>query len=330
MNLPLAVTMGDPAGIGGEITLAAWIQSQGKGRPFYIIADIEHLRRVASSTGSVCAIEEIKEPIEAISTFPHALPVLDEPLKAEQRAGVPEPANASAVIRSIERAVVQTKAKQAAGIVTNPINKKALYDGAGFAFPGHTEFLGHLAGVERTVMMLAAPILRVVPVTIHVSLREACDQLSQELIVETARVLHADLKRYFGLEAPRISVSGLNPHAGEGGAMGNEELTIIEPAVAQLNAEGISATGPWPADTMFHPAAREQYDVALCMYHDQALIPLKALDFAKGVNVTLGLPFIRTSPDHGTAYNIAGTGKADPSSLIEALKVASFMAKSIV
>ncbi len=321
--------MGDPAGIGGEITLAAWGVLVGEGRPFYVIADVDHLRSLAASIGSSCPIEEIAEPFEAVATFPDALPVLNEPLVTSQCLGVPELANAKAVIRSIERAVEHTQAKQAAGIVTNPINKKALYDGAGFAFPGHTEFLGHLAGGAQTVMMLAAPILRVAPVTIHVSLREACDQLSQELIVETARILDADLKRYFGLEVPRIAVSGLNPHAGEGGAMGDEELTIIEPAIAQLKAEGINVAGPWPADTMFHPAAREQYDVALCMYHDQALIPLKALDFAKGVNVTLGLPFIRTSPDHGTAYNIAGTGKADPSSLIEALKVASFMANSI-
>jgi 4-hydroxythreonine-4-phosphate dehydrogenase len=221
------------------------------------------------------------------------------------------------------------QAGRAAGVVTNPINKKALYDGAGFAYPGHTEFLGYLAGVERTVMMLASPILRVVPVTIHVSLREACEQLSTALIVETARILDADLKRYFGLAAPRIAVSGLNPHAGEGGAMGDEEISIIEPAIAALKTSGVDASGPWPGDTMFHEAARAQYDVALCMYHDQALIPLKALDFANGVNVTLGLPFIRTSPDHGTAYNIAGTGAADPSSLIEALRVAANMAQAV-
>ncbi len=320
--------MGDPAGVGGEITLSAWMRAEGKHRPFYVIADSVHLRNLAASTGIVCPIEDIEEPREAASIFANALPVLNEPLITPQRAGIPEPANAASVIRSIEQAVQQTQAKQAAGIVTNPINKKALYDGAGFAFPGHTEFLGHLAGVRRTVMMLAAPGLRVVPVTIHVSLREACERLSQDLIVETAHILNSDLRQYFGLEAPRIAVSGLNPHAGEGGAMGCEEITIIEPAIARLNVEGIKATGPLPADTMFHPAAREHYDVALCMYHDQALIPLKAIDFAKGVNVTLGLPFIRTSPDHGTAYNIAGSGKADPGSLIEALKVASFMANS--
>jgi len=329
VTLPLAVTMGDPAGIGGEITLSAWLSSQGEGKPFYVIADVDHLSRVADQIGLTCPIQKIAKPSEALSAFGSGLPVLHEPLAKAQHAGIPEPANASAVIRSIERAVEQTQTGKAAAVVTNPINKKALYDGAGFAFPGHTEFLGHLAGVEQTVMMLAAPILRVVPVTIHVPLRDACEALSEELIVETAKILNADLKRFFGFDKPRIAVSGLNPHAGEGGAMGSEEATIIKPAIDRLSANGIDVTGPWPADTMFHAAARDQYDVALCMYHDQALIPLKALDFAKGVNVTLGLPFIRTSPDHGTAYNIAGAGKADPSSLIEALRVASVMAESV-
>ena len=327
MSLPFAVTMGDPAGIGGEILLAAW-QKRGKGaRPFYAIDDPDRLAACARDLGIQCPVERINAPADAAAVFHRALPVIAEPLARAAIPGIPVPENAAAVIRSIERAVADAMAGRAAGVVTNPINKRALYDGAGFAFPGHTEFLGHLAGVETTVMMLAAPVLRVVPVTIHVSLRDACDQLSSALIVDTARVLDADLKQRFGLAAPRIAVSGLNPHAGEGGAMGSEEAEIIAPAIAALNALSINATGPWPADTMFHEQARGTYDVALCMYHDQALIPLKALDFARGVNITLGLPFIRTSPDHGTAYDIAGTGKADPASLIEALRVAGEMAE---
>jgi 4-hydroxythreonine-4-phosphate dehydrogenase len=321
--------MGDPAGIGGEIAVAAWAKTVKEARPFYMICDPEWLRDSVRAVGADCKIVEISDPSEVHLSFSEGLPVIAEPLAAAQKPGIPEPKNAAATIRSIERAVADVQAGRAAGVVTNPINKKALYDGAGFAYPGHTEFLGYLAGVERTVMMLASPILRVVPVTIHVSLREACKQLSTAMIVETARILDADLKRYFGLAAPRIAVSGLNPHAGEGGAMGDEEISIIEPAIAALKTSGIDASGPWPGDTMFHEAARAQYDVALCMYHDQALIPLKALDFANGVNVTLGLPFIRTSPDHGTAYNIAGTGAADPSSLIEALRVAANMAQAV-
>ena len=330
MNLPIALTMGDPAGIGGEISVAAWQRAKTRDDPFFLIADVDYIRGIAARSANGAAVEEIDDPAQAGEVFARALPVLQEKLPSRQLPGIAEPANAGAVIRSIERAVSFAQAGQVAGVVTNPINKKALYDGAGFAFPGHTEFLGHLGCVDQTVMMLAAPILRVVPVTIHVSLREACDLLSTELIVDTARILHADLQRYFGLTSPRIAVSGLNPHAGEGGTMGREEITMIEPAVRQLRGEGIEASGPWPGDTMFHATARAEYDVALCMYHDQALIPLKALDFAQGVNVTLGLPFIRTSPDHGTAYNIAGSGKADPTSLTEALRMASNMARAVV
>ncbi len=329
MSLPLAVTIGDPAGIGGEITLAAWLKRPLQGRAFYMIGDADHMAAVADAIGSTCRIVKIDAPCDAADVFCEALPVLHRPLMVKQTAGRPEPENAEAVIQSISLAVHHVQTGQAAGLVTNPINKKALYDGAGFVFPGHTEFLGDLAGVRRTVMMLASPVLRVVPVTVHVSLRMACEQLSQQAIVETACILDADLKRFFGLEAPVIAVSGLNPHAGEGGTMGHEEQEIIQPAIECLKRKGIRVKGPLPADTMFHDAARAQYDAALCMYHDQALIPLKALDFARGVNVTLGLPFIRTSPDHGTAYDIAGTGKADPDSLIEALRLASRMAEAV-
>jgi 4-hydroxythreonine-4-phosphate dehydrogenase len=231
------------------------------------------------------------------------------------------------VIRSIERAVALAQAGEAGAVTTNPINKKALYDGAGFAFPGHTEFLAHLGGVERSVMMIAGPELRVVPVTIHVSLAEAAATLDGPMIEQTARILNAALIRDFGIARPRIAAAGLNPHAGEGGAMGREEIEIVAPALERLRAEGLDVRGPLPADTMFHPRARAGYDAALCMYHDQALIPAKTLAFDEGVNVTLGLPFIRTSPDHGTAYDIAGTGAARPDSLIAALRMAAEMAE---
>src|SRR5690606_4039106 len=215
---------------------------------------------------------------------------------------------------------------RAAGVVTNPITKKLLQDGAAFAFPGHTEYLAHLGGVPRTVMMLSAPGLRVVPVTIHLPLSEVPRVLSVRLIRDTARIVHDALVRDFGIDRPRLAASGLNPHAGEGGAIGREEIEIIAPALGDLRAEGIDIAGPLPADTMFHPAARARYDAALTMYHDQGLVAIKTLDFARGVNVTLGLPFVRTSPDHGTAYDIAGTGRADATSLVEALRLAGEIA----
>ena len=213
-------------------------------------------------------------------------------------------------------------------MVTNPINKKVLYDGARFAHPGHTEYLAHLGGVARTVMMLTAPGLRVVPVTIHIAIAEVPKALTPALIEETIRITEQDLRASFGIATPRIAVAGLNPHAGEGGAMGREEIKTIAPVLDRLRAEGMDIAGPLPADTMFHPAARARYDVAVCMYHDQALVPIKTLDFARGVNATLGLPFVRTSPDHGTAYDISGTGEADPTSLIEAIRLAADMARA--
>lgn len=316
---PLALTMGDPAGIGGEIAAKAWASGEARA-PFFCIDDPARL----AAYGAPVAI--ISAPSEAPKAFQDALPVLPEHLAAPAEPGAPHPENAAAVIRSIERAVALASAGDAAGVVTNPINKKALYDGAGFAYPGHTEFLAALGGRERSVMMLAAPGLRVVPVTIHIPLSEAPRQLTTEAIIETAEITAAALTRDFGIEAPRLAIAGLNPHAGEGGAMGREDIEVVAPAVDALIARGINARGPLPADTMFHAAARETYDCAICMYHDQALIPVKMIDFARGVNVTLGLPFIRTSPDHGTAYDIAGRGVADPTSLIEALNMAADMA----
>jgi 4-hydroxythreonine-4-phosphate dehydrogenase len=243
--------------------------------------------------------------------------------------GRPDASSAAAVIASIEQAVAHVRAGRASAIVTNPLAKSVLYR-FGFRHPGHTEFLAELAAengvAPQPVMMLWSPVLATVPVTIHVPLREAIEQLSSPLITSTTRIVAASLRRYFGLSRPRIAISGLNPHAGEHGTLGTEDDHIIEPAIATLRNEGLKVRGPLPADTMFHAAARETYDCAVCMYHDQALIPIKTLAFDEGVNVTLGLPFIRTSPDHGTAFDIAGSGRADPASLVAALKLAARMA----
>ncbi|MEM6421072.1 MAG: 4-hydroxythreonine-4-phosphate dehydrogenase PdxA, partial [Pseudomonadota bacterium] len=312
----------DPAGIGGEITVAAWAAGAFR-HPFFLIDDPTRLQGLPGAR-----IVEIASPMEARSAFESAIPVLPISLPAPALPGVPEPANAPAVIDAIERAVAYACSGEAAAVVTNPINKKVLYDGAGFADPGHTEFLARLAGVPRTVMMIAGPSLRVVPVTIHEPLAKVPALLTEELIIETARITAAALKRDFGIAAPRLAITGLNPHAGENGAMGREEIDVIAPAIERLRAEGIAATGPHPADTLFHARARERYDVALAMYHDQALVPVKALDFDRGVNVTLGLPFVRTSPDHGTAYDIAGKGLADPTSLVSAFDLAADLARN--
>ncbi|MEL6766264.1 MAG: 4-hydroxythreonine-4-phosphate dehydrogenase PdxA [Pseudomonadota bacterium] len=318
---PLALTMGDPAGIGGEIALKAWAGGSVT-HPFFLIDDPQRLAALPEAP----PIRAISTPGEAASVWPEAVPVLPHPLAAPAPPGAPVAANAPVVISAIERAVALARAGEAAAVVTNPINKKALYEGAGFAFPGHTEFLAELGGVERTVMMIAGPTLRTVPITIHEPLARVPGILTEALIVETGRITADALRRDFGLAQPRLAFTGLNPHAGEEGAMGHEETKVIRPALEALRAAGIHATGPHPADTLFHAAARARYDVALAMYHDQALIPVKALDFDKGVNVTLGLPFIRTSPDHGTAYDIAGKGIADATSLVEALNLAARLA----
>ena len=318
---PIALTCGDPAGIGAEIAAGAWAALRDEPAcAFFLVGDADW----TASGGAPVA--RIGAPDEARAAFAAALPVLHRPLAAPAPAGRPEPANAPMVVASIEEAVALARAGAAGAVCTLPINKKALYDGVGFAHPGHTEFLAALAGVARPVMMLAGPQLRVVPVTIHIALADAPGALTGALIEDTVRVAAADLARDFGLARPRIALAGLNPHAGEGGAMGREEIETIAPAVARLRAEGLDVAGPLPADTMFHAAARARYDLAVCMYHDQALIPIKALDFDRGVNVTLGLPFIRTSPDHGTAYDIAGKALAEPTSLIEALRLAASMA----
>ena len=320
---PLALTMGDPAGVGVEITVSAW-QRRAELPPFFLIGDPRHVRMVAGASPVV----EISTAAEAVSHFSEALPVLPLALAAPVAPGQPDRANAAPTIAAIDRAVALAMSGEVSGVVTNPINKAVLFEGADFAYPGHTEYLAHLGGVPRTVMMIAAPGLRVVPVTIHIPLADVPKTLSRDLILETARITHRALVSDFGLSSPRLAVAGLNPHAGESGRMGREEIEIIAPAIEELAAEGIQVAGPLPADTMFHPTARAGYDAALTMYHDQGLVPVKMLDFANGVNVTLGLPFIRTSPDHGTAYDIAGKGSADPSSLIAAIRMADQMARS--
>jgi 4-hydroxythreonine-4-phosphate dehydrogenase len=310
--------MGDPAGIGGELTVRAWQALHRDGPCFVALDDPQRLTGVP--------IVEVASPDAAQAVFADALPVLPIRLASPARPGHPDKANARAVIASIERAAALCLAGEASGMVTNPINKAALYD-AGFAYPGHTEFLAELTGARgKQIMMLASPDLRVVPVTVHASLRDSIGMLTTEAIVAAARTTAAALQRDFGIARPRLAIAGLNPHAGEQGALGNEETTIIAPALAALRADGIDVSGPWPPDTMFTRTARARYDAAICMYHDQALIPLKTLDMDHGVNVTLGLPIVRTSPDHGTAYDIAGKGIADPSSLIAAIQLAAELA----
>jgi 4-hydroxythreonine-4-phosphate dehydrogenase len=320
MTAPIALSCGEPAGIGPEIAAAAWQSLKGS-LPFFWIGDPRHL-----PAGTPLQI--IDAPSQAVDVSRMALPVLALPFAAPATPGQPDPANAQGVIHAIALGVELVQSGVASAICTAPIHKKALKDGAGFAYPGHTEYLAALAGVDRVVMMLACDALRVVPVTIHIPLAEVPQALTAALLTDTILITHAALRRDFGLTAPRLAVAGLNPHAGEGGAMGQEEIEMIIPVLEALRAEGLDIAGPMSADTMFHAAARARYDAAICMYHDQALIPIKTLDFAGGVNVTLGLPFIRTSPDHGTAFDIAGQGVADPSSLIAALKMADVMARA--
>jgi 4-hydroxythreonine-4-phosphate dehydrogenase len=314
--------MGDPAGIGGELTLRAWRALHRNGPCFVALDDPR--RFVALSTE--VPIVEIASPEAAHTVFADALPVLPVSLAATPHPGHPDKANATAVIASIERAAALCLSGDACGMVTNPINKAALYD-AGFAYPGHTEFLAALTGAHgKQIMMLVSPELRVVPVTVHASLRDSIAMLTTDAIVAAAQTTAAALQRDFGIARPRLAIAGLNPHAGEQGALGDEETTFIGPAIATLRAEGIDVSGPWPPDTMFTATARSRYDAAICMYHDQALIPLKTLDMDHGVNVTLGLPIVRTSPDHGTAYDIAGKGTANPASLITAIELAATLA----
>lgn len=318
--------MGDPAGIGGELTLRTWLLRRGGTTCFVALDDPDRLRQVARALGLDVPIVVVTTPHVAGSMFATALPVLPVPLASQPRPGHADAANAPAVVASIERAAALALSGEVGAVVTNPINKAALYD-AGFAYPGHTEFLAALTGaIGKQIMMLVSPDLRVVPVTVHASLRKSIEMITADRIVTAVRTTADALRQDFGIASPRIAIAGLNPHAGEQGALGDEETTIIGPAIDELRREGGDISGPWPPDTMFTQAARARYDVAICMYHDQALIPLKTLDMTHGVNVTLGLPIVRTSPDHGTAYDIAGKGIADPSSLIAALDLAAEIA----
>jgi len=315
----LALTSGEPAGIGPDIALAAWLRRKELDLPpFYLLGDRAFFAERAKILGLQVELADAS-PEQASAAFANALPVVATGEIATARPGHPDDTSATAALASIRQAVDHVRRGRAGAVVTNPIAKSVLYR-AGFRHPGHTEFLAELAAdggraPPQPVMMLWSPALAVVPVTIHLSLREALAQLSSELIVTTARIAVADMKAHFGLSRPRLAISGLNPHAGEDGSLGREDIDIVAPAVEMLRTEGIDARGPLPADTMFHAAARATYDCAICMYHDQALIPIKTIAFEDAVNVTLGLPFIRTSPDHGTAFDIAGTGKANPSSL---------------
>lgn len=318
-ELPLAVTCGEPAGIGPEVIYKAWQNLRGS-VPFFMIGDPRHLPANAVWT-------EIPGPSEAVNLSANALPVLMHAFPKTAQHGKAHAENAQCVIDVIAQAVELAIAGKVCGICTAPINKKALKDGAGFAFPGHTEFLAHKAGDVEVAMMLASEQLRVVPATIHIPLSQVAKTLTPNGLRRTIEITAQGLRESFGLSSPRIAVAGLNPHAGEQGAMGHEEQDWIADLVTDMTDEGFDLTGPHPADTMFHKQARARYDAAVCMYHDQALIPIKTLDFDAGVNVTLGLPFIRTSPDHGTAFDIAGQGVANPTSMISALRMAAKMAQ---
>ena len=324
---PLALTLGDPAGIGPEIVVKAWRALRSEGPSFVVVGDAESLLAASGKT----PVRRVAAPDEAPGAFAEALPVLDLPLVSPVVAGKASPAYAGAVIRWIETGAGLALSGQVSGVVTAPIAKAPLYE-AGFGFPGHTEFLAELTrgaphdGPRGPVMMLAAADLRCVLVTIHLALKDVAGALTAERVLETARVTAHALRRDFGIERPRLALAALNPHGGEGGALGREEIEVIGPAAQTLRAEGIDCSDPKPADTLFHAEARAKFDAAICLYHDQALIPVKTVDFWGGVNATLGLPIVRTSPDHGVGYDIAGRGLARADSLIAAIRMADAMA----
>ncbi len=325
-KMPLALTQGDPSGIGPEIAMMAWLRREATDHPFFILSDPDFMRRRAESLGWNVQIAVV-EPHEAMTAFARALPVVPLSTKVVGPVGQPDAADAASTLESIERAVAYVHAGHAKAVVTNPIAKDVLYR-AGFSHPGHTEYLGVLAeqywGTASTpVMLLWSQMLAVVPVTVHIPLSLVPQTLTSELIIKTAHIVAQEMQNRFGVDSPRLALAGLNPHAGENGTIGMEERDIIIPAIALLREQGLDVSGPHPADALFHESARQHYDVVLAMYHDQALIPIKTLAFDDAVNVTLGLPFIRTSPDHGTAFGIAGRGIARPDSLMAALSLAS-------
>lgn len=323
----LAVSLGDPAGVGPELIAAAWARREAEELvPFFVAGGPDLLAQAAHSRGISLPITQIYHPAEALDCFDYSLPVLAG-IDCDYHPGAPDHAGAELALASLDEACRLTVAGEAAGLVTGPIAKARLAE-VGFTHPGQTEFVAAACGVaaEDAVMMLAGPQLRTVPLTVHIALSEVPARLSAELIVRRARIVAQALRQDFGIEHPRLAIAALNPHAGEEGRMGDEEARIIAPAITTLQAEGLHVTGPHPADALFAPRARASYDAALCMYHDQALIPLKALDFDQGVNVTLGLPAIRTSPDHGTAFAIAGKNQADPGAMIAAIRMAGLCA----
>ena len=323
---PIAVTMGEPAGIGGELSLLIWLNRDPTTPVYFVIDDPDRLSALARALALDVPIQPIGRADEAWGVFPTALPVLAEPVAIAVEPGQPDGRNAPAVLASIDRAVELVQGGKAAAMVTNPIHKATLME-AGFSHPGHTEYLAERTGAKAApVMMLACSELRVVLTSIHLPLSEAIICLSTDAILHCARATAEALTRDFGIAEPRLAVAGLNPHAGEQGHLGREEIDIVRPAIERLQRDGLAVNGPFPADTMFHAAARKQYDAAICLYHDQALIPLKTIDFDGGVNITLGIPIVRTSPDHGTAFDIAGTGRASPRSLGAALMQARRMA----
>jgi len=331
-DAPIAVSMGDPAGIGLEICLKAWSQRRERGLPpFVLFADPDALTERGRQIGLPVPLQNIGPLSEAVDVFAAALPFRPVPLATRVTPGVPNPANAAAVITAIEQATAAVGGGEAMALVTNPI-AKSLLAASGFAYPGHTEFLAALAQRHfsdqsfHAVMMLTSRELRVVPLTVHIPLADVPKAITRKTIIETARITFEALKRDFAIVTPRVAITGLNPHGGEDGTLGNEERNIIAPAIADIRKEGLAVTGPHPADTLFHSAARGRYDAVIAMYHDQALIPFKMIAFDHGVNVTLGLPFVRTSPDHGTAFDIAAQACASPQSLIESLRLAAQIA----
>lgn len=320
---PLAISLGDPAGVGPELIVAAWAVREREGLlPFVVAGGPDILRAAAERRGLDVPVRQVFHPNEAADCFDFALPVLDG-ADGDYTPGAPSRDGAALALASLEEATGLARSGEVAALVTAPVSKARLAE-VGFDHPGQTEFVAYACGYAPgdAVMMLAGPNLRTVPVTVHLALAEVPQQLTAALIERKARITAMALARDFGLSQPRIAIAGLNPHAGEEGRMGDEEARLIQPAIDRLKAEGLDVSGPFPPDAMFTARARATYDVALCMYHDQALIPLKALDFDQGVNVTLGLPIIRTSPDHGTAFAIAGTGQADPGAMIAAIRMA--------
>lgn len=331
LQQPLAVSMGEPAGIGPDLALLAWANRKTLKLPvFYVRGDVDLFRRRAARLGMDVPIEPAG-PEEAAGVFSKALPLVQTGPALEDRPGEEQAETGHSVVSAIEGCVKDVRDGVASSLVTCPINKAALYR-TGFEFPGHTEYLGALseqnwpASTARPVMMIAGPELMVVPVTIHIALKDVPETLTTDLIVETAEITAEDLKTRFGFSSPRLAICGLNPHAGENGAMGTEDRDVIVPAIEQLRARGLDASGPHPADTLFHPQARTQYDCAIGMYHDQVLVPAKTIGFDDSVNVTLGLPFVRTSPDHGTAYSLAGTGQVRVDSFAASLRMADALA----